>query len=70
MRYSAHAKLRLKQHQVTTAEVEVIIASPSRGTWVPTNRDTVEHFGASADGRPFNVVTNGAKTIVITIVSQ
>ena len=70
MRYSDHAKHRMKQYGVTRAEVDSIVARHQRGEWKASARDIVEHFDFAADGRPFNVVTHRAETIVVTVVPE
>lgn len=70
MRYSTHARKRMIDRTVTEAEALAILANPGRGTFAPPGRDVIEHFGNLADGRPINVVTNRARTLVITIIVQ
>jgi hypothetical protein len=69
-RYSDHAKLQMIDRQFTEAEVEAVIVNPERGVNLPKVRDRKEHLGYAADGRPMNVVTNRAETVVITVVEQ
>ncbi|MEA2721638.1 MAG: hypothetical protein QOJ39_3502 [Candidatus Eremiobacteraeota bacterium] len=70
MRYSGHAEDRIAEYQLTKAEVAAIVQNPVRGIYSPMMRDCREHFGYAADGRPMNVITNAAATIVITVVPQ
>ncbi len=70
MQYSGHAEDRISEYGLTKAEVESIVQNPVRGVYSPLLRDRREHFGYAADGRPMNVVTNRAATIVITVVPQ
>ena len=70
MRYSDHARERLRDRHFTEADVAAVVENPVRGVFLPTTRDRKEHFGFAADGRPLNVITDRAVTIVITIVEQ
>jgi hypothetical protein len=70
MRYSDHAKQRMQQYGISEAEVEGIISRHQRGEWKPSERDITEHFDFAADGRAFNVVTNRAESIVVTVVPE
>lgn len=58
------------EYGIGEAEVEAAVAKPVRGRYAPLNRDRVEHFGFTADGRPLNVVTNRSGAVVITVVLQ
>ncbi len=70
MRYSGHAEDRISEYGLTKAEVEAIVQNPVRGIYSPLLRDRREHFGYAAEGRPMNVVTNAAVTVVITVVPE
>lgn len=70
MRYSAHALKKLIDRNFTKAEVEAVIATPIRGTYEPKARDRIENLGFAFDGRPMNIVTNRAKTVVITVTNE
>jgi hypothetical protein len=58
------------ERSITKVDVEEIIANPSRGTYEPPNRDRREHYRHAADGSAINVITNRAKTVVITAVEH
>ena len=60
----------MAKRNIAEADVERTLANPARGTFEPPARDIIEHFGYAADGRALNVVTNRAKTLIITIVEQ
>ncbi len=68
--YTDHARDQMRDRTCSEAEVEHIIANPARGTYAPRVRDRIEHYGFASDGRAINVVTNRAKTVVITVVEQ
>lgn len=70
MRYSDHALEKMLERSVTEAEVLAIIANPVRGVYDPPQRDRREHFGYANGGRPVDVITNRAVTVVITVVLQ
>ncbi len=60
----------MTRRNVTAADVERMVANPTRGTFAPPARDIIEHFGYAFDGRALNVVTDRAKDLIITIVEQ
>lgn len=70
MRYSGHAEERMSEYGLTRADVEAILRNPVRGIYRPASRDRREHYGYALDGRPMNVVTNAAVTVVITVVPE
>ena len=70
MQYSEYALGRLAERCLTKAEVEGVIANPSRGIYEPRGRDRREHFGYAADGRRLNVVTDRAVSVVISVIEQ
>ncbi|MEA2664810.1 MAG: hypothetical protein QOI11_1754 [Candidatus Eremiobacteraeota bacterium] len=60
----------MSERAFSEGDVEAVLASPVRGTYVPAARDRAEHYGYAGDGRLLNVVTNRARTVVITVVEQ
>jgi hypothetical protein len=60
----------MARRNVTEADVERILANPTRGTFAPPARDIIEHFGLATDGRALNVVTNRAEDLIIPVVEQ
>jgi hypothetical protein len=60
----------MARRNVSQADVERIVANPTRGTFTPPARDIIEHFGYAADGRSINVVTNRAENLIISVVEQ
>lgn len=70
MRYSVHAQENMIERNFSKADVEAVLAKPTRGTYIPPKRDRIEHYGHAADGRVLNVVTDRAEAIVITVVEQ
>jgi len=70
MQFTRHALDRMKDKGLTRGEVLAIIVRAARGRHAPVARDAIEHFGFDAKGRPFNVVTNRSRTIVITVAAE
>ncbi len=60
----------MSERAFSEADVEAVLASPVRGTYAPAQRNRVEHYGYAAGGRLLNVVTNRARSVVITVVEQ
>jgi hypothetical protein len=60
----------MASRQFTKADVAAVLLYPSRGVYAPKARDRIEHYGLTSDGRKLNVVTNRAKTIVITVIEE
>jgi hypothetical protein len=60
----------MSEHGLTREDVEAIVRDPVRGVYRPVLRDRREHYGYALDGRPMNVVTNAAVTVVITVVPE
>ena len=67
LKYSPHARKRLRKREITRDEVEAVV-------WCPTVRvaagTSIEHYGYSDDGREMKVVTDLAETFVITITIE
>ncbi|HEV2642776.1 MAG TPA: DUF4258 domain-containing protein [Candidatus Elarobacter sp.] len=67
LRYSAHARERMRRYRISEDEVEAIV-------WYPIHRIAshcaVEHYGFADDGRKLKVVTNRSETLVRTITDQ
>jgi hypothetical protein len=58
------------ERNIPKVDVEQIIANPSRGTYEPPYRDRQEHYKHATDGSTINVLTNRAKTVVITVAEH
>lgn len=70
MRYSHHARIRMTRLKLSDHEIDEAIASPKRGRYLPIARDTIERFHTTTTDPQINVVTDRAKTVVITVVEQ
>ncbi len=55
---------------ISHAELESIVAAPTRGRYAPRVRDRREWCGLARDGRPLTVVTNRAGTLAISVFEQ
>jgi len=67
LRYSDHARRRMRQYALSEDEIEAIVWCPA--SRIVTHRG-VEHYGYADDGREFKVVTNQTETKVITITRE
>ena len=68
MKYSFHAEERLIDRSITKAEVERIVATGT--VYGPTAQRKIELRGLSDDNRPFCIVMNESRTIVVTIIDE
>ena len=67
LRYSLHARERMKQYRISEDEVEAIV-------WYPICRivshRAVKHYGFTDDGRQAKVVTDRSETFVRTVTEE
>ena len=67
LRYSPHARRRMRKYRISEGEVEAVV-------WYPVRRcvthSAVEHFGFIDDGREIKVVTDRSETFVYTITEE
>jgi hypothetical protein len=61
--------MRMRERYVSEQEILEIISMPT-SLYRPRVRDRIEHFGAARDGRRVYVVTNRARTVVISVVVE
>jgi len=57
----------MAKRTISEAGALAVIANP-RGTYGPTARGRIEHYGHAADGRPLTVVTNATRTVIVTVI--
>ena len=67
LRYSLHARERMKQCRISEDEVEAIVWHPI--CRIVTHR-AVKHYGFTDDGRPAKVVTDRSETFVKTVTEE
>jgi hypothetical protein len=68
IRFSAHAKLRLADRQLTSAEIVRIVSNPRSQHSVPNGQ--VIFWGLSDNGRVLRVVFDPRNNKVVTVVVE